>query len=290
MDLRRIMVILDRPKRPQTSLKRTLRLVRDMPSPAKLQAVSFIHNMLVEYGPAFDAEERKAVKKMLRDDRNQWLAELSAQHPEIDPVRVIWDHKIAHWVEQNAGQTDLVVKTASGSKRARSASDWALLHSCPTNLLLVGHRRIRQPKVVLAAIDVAHTDKVHQRLNQKVIDAAATMAGLSGAELHVASAVEVAPALIDLDIIDEKNAQRRIATRSRDMLEALLEGHDVAKKNRHFPVGAIGQAMSDCARAVSADMLVVGTRARPLKSMLGLGNSAQRIVRKAPCDVLAVRP
>lgn len=290
MELNRVMVVLDKPNRPQTALKRTLRLMRDMPEAASLEAVSFMHNALLDHGAAFDAKERKAIKKMLRDSRNEWLASLSAEHPEIAPVHLVWEERIADWINDHSEKSDLVVKTASGSRRERSASDWALLHNCPTNLLLVGHRRIRQPQVVLAAVDVAHTDRTHLRLNQRVIDAAATMAQLAGAQLHIAAAVEVAPALIDLDIIDERSAQRRIAERSRAALDEMLQDYPVPVKNRHFPVGPIGRAMADCAKSLHADLLVVGTRARPVRSLLGLGNTAQRIVRQAPCDVLAVRP
>ena len=290
MDLRRVVTVLDRPNRPQTALKRTLRICHDLGHAVQVEPVSFLYSALVESGSAFDAKERKALKKQLLAKQHEWADKLASQNPDVGDVRVVWDRHLAEWVIDQCGTADLVVKTASGSKRARSASDWALLTSCPTNLLLVGHKRVRQPQVVIAALDLEHTDKLHQDLNRKVLDAAASMAKMSNAELHVACAAEVSPALLDLDVISEYQAQRRLVKKSKERLDKLLGPYEVKKKNRHFPVGKIGQAMADCAKSLHADLLVVGTRARPVAQSLGVGNSAQRILRKAPCDVLAVRP
>ena len=57
-----------------------------------------------------------------------------------------------------------------------------------------------------------------------------------------------------------------------------------------MPVGKVGQMVAATARKIDADMLVVGTCARRGAGGLVLGNSAERILTKAPCDVLAVHP
>ena len=284
---KKILVILDKTNRPQTALKRALRMRKDANNQIDLRLVSFLHNSLVEHDAAFDAKERRAIKKLLMDKHETWLSDLAQDHTDLPSVNTVWAHDIASWVQSNAKRVDLVIKSASGTKRNRSATDWALLNSCPTNLLLVGHRRVRQPQKVLAALDMDHKDKLHKALNQDVLTAASELAILSGAELHAACVVEVAPALIDLDVIDERKAQSKVKKRTKAALDTLLRKYPSAK--RHFPIGRIGQAMSDCAKDVGADVVVVGMRAQNLKSSLGLGSSAQRIVRKAPCDVLAVR-
>lgn len=287
MAKQKVLVILDRRNRPQTALKRALRMQKDAENGIQLKLVSFLHNALVETEAAFNAKERRAVKKLLLDQHDAWLEELSRDHPDLPSITTVWAHDIAGWVQKNARRVDLVIKSSSGSKRSRSATDWALLNTCPTNLLLVGHRRVRQPKKVLAALDMDHKDKLHKALNQEVLATASELAQLSGAELHAACVVEVAPALVDLDVIDEKKAKTKVQKRTKSALDMLLRRYPKVK--RHFPVGRIGQALADCAKDVGADVVVVGMRAHNIKSSLGLGSSAQRIVRKAPCDVLAVR-
>ncbi len=290
MNIRRVVVILDQPNRPQTALKRALRMQKDSGDELTLEPVAFIYDAFAEANSGFDAKERKQLKKRTLERHKAWLDELADQYPTLPEVRTVWEHHLDDWVKDNCASADLVIKTASGSARSRSASDWALLMTCPTNLLLVGHRRIRQPQKVLAALDLQHRDTLHDKLNQRVLDMAASVASLSAAELHTACAVEVMPALIDLDVINERTAQRKQIKKSASLLDRLVAAYGVKKKHRHFPVGRIGQAIADCVKANGADLLVVGTRARPVRQALGLGNSAQRILRKAPCDLLAVRP
>ena len=287
MQLQKILLILDKPNRPQTALKRTRRILRDSKTPVQVEVVSFLNDHLIAHAGVFEAKKRKELKKALLTQHKEWLADLYKADALLPAPRVVWSHNLVDWVRDNAHEFDLVVKTAGGSKRARSATDWALLNACPTHLLLVGHRRVRQPQSVLVGLDMEKSDGVHKALNRKVIDAACTLAALSKARVHAACVVEVNPALIDLDLVSEKQAARRLKAASEDRLNKLLKA-DVSIK-RHFPVGPIGQAMADCAKAVSADVVVVGAREQNLKSALGLGSAAQRIVRKAPCDVLAVR-
>ncbi|MEM7098443.1 MAG: universal stress protein [Pseudomonadota bacterium] len=288
--IQRILLVLDKPNRPQTALKRALRVFHDARHAVSLEPVSFLHSNIADSGLAFDPKERSAIKKTLIQQRKEWVRDLQVQHCELKPIRVLWEHDLAGWIQNNSDQFDLVIKTAGGSRGVRSASDWALLNSCPTDLLLVGHRKVRQPRCILVALDLDHSDRVHSQLNKTALERGTQMAELSEAELHTASAVEVSPALVDLDIVNERSAVRRVAARTKDVLDKMLAPYKIPKSQRHFPVGRIGQAMADCAKAVKADLLVVGTRARPIAQTLGLGNSAQRILRKAPCDILAVRP
>ena len=53
--------------------------------------------------------------------------------------------------------------------------------------------------------------------------------------------------------------------------------------------GDPAEALSDAARDLGADLIVVGTRGRNLAASLLLGSVSARIVREAPCDVLIVR-
>ena len=289
MKLKRIMVVLDQANRPQTALKRAERICKDLQASVKLHPVSFLHSSLVENPAMFGKREQRRIQKMLVARHKTWLQELQGDHSGLGEVEMVWEHDIAKWVTEHAGVCDLVIKSAHGSKSTRSATDWALLSNCPTNLLLVGHRRVKQPDVVLAAVDLSSKDALHEKLNKQVLEAASLMANISNAKLHTAHAVEVPAPLLDLDVVSERKAQLTVQKNTHVARTKLLKPFVVAKKNQHFPVGNIGQAMADCVKEIKADLLVVGARARPVKEALGLGNTAQRIVRKAPCDVLALR-
>ena len=75
-----------------------------------------------------------------------------------------------------------------------------------------------------------------------------------------------------------------------EALAELLDPHGIPLRAVHFPVGKLAQAVQTAARAVRADVLVVGTSARRTRRRLVLGNSAERLLTKSTCDVLAVHP
>ena len=286
--MRELLLVLDRRHRPQAALKRALRMHKD--GDYKLTAVSFVWQDLASNSHMFDTKQRREIKRQIVSSHKAWLKELQEQHPELAEIKFVWGNHIASWLFEHAHAFDAVVKSADGRGRNRSALDWTLLNQLPIDLYLVGHRRVRQPKIVMAAIDLAHTDTAHKQLNLLVLNRAQTIATESNAELHVVNAVDISPVLIDLDIVNERAAKTRAQAQSKKALEKLLQNYKVPNRQRHFPVGRLGQALADCVKEVGADVLVVGTRTHRVKQALGLGNSAQRIMRKAPCDLLAIRP
>lgn len=286
MRFQRILTVLDRPNRPQMALKRAARLAQDLD--VAIQPVSFLWNELAENRAAYDAKQRRKMKHQLLESHQTWLDELSEQEPLAAKTRVVWGHDIEHWLLANQRAGDLVLKTSTGSKRGRSALDWHLISHSVAPVWLVGHRRIRRPKAIVAALDLAHKDSVHRRLNVRVLDTAADLAAATGAQLHVAYAVEVPTPLTDLDVIDPHKARAQVVKNTKQALARLLKPYNVKLSHTHFPVGPIGAAIADTVKEVGADVLVAGTCAHPIKEAVGLGNSAQRIVRKSPVDVVTV--
>ena len=286
MRIRRVVTVLDRPNRPQMALKRAARVARDLDVP--LHPVSFLWNELAENRTAYDAKQRRQMKHQLLEAHQAWLGELAAKEAAVADTQVVWGHDMEHWLLDNQADGDLILKSSAGGKKGRSAVDWHLISGSRVPVWLVGHHRVRRPRVILAALDLAHKDAVHRRLNVRVLDFAADIAAASDAELHVAYAVEVPTALTDLDVIDPHKARAQVVKNTKAPLQRLLKPYPVKLSQTHFPVGPIGAAIAHTAKEIDADVLVAGTCAHPIKEAVGLGNSAQRIVRKAPVDVLTV--
>ncbi len=286
MRFQRILTVLDRPNRPQMALKRASRLGTDMQ--VEVHPVSFLWNELAENRTAYDAKQRRQMKHQLLENHHEWLQELVAKEPSVTETQVVWSPDIEHWLLDNQQDGDVILKTSSGSVRGRSALDYHLISRSKVPVWLVGHKRVRRPQTILAALDLAHKDSVHRRLNVRVLDLAADLAKASDAQLHVAYAVEVSPALTDLDVIDANKARAQVVKKTKEPLRRLLKPYDVKLSNIHFPVGPIGAAIATTSKEIGADVLVAGTCAHPIKEAVGLGNSAQRIVRKAPIDVVTV--
>lgn len=299
MQFQKLLTILDKPKHAQTALDLTLDL--NARNDAQVELLSFCWSPLIGERTALGAEERLAIKSKSVKHRKDWLRALMAGRQLSDSAianRVVWTDQIATWIADYSAKqkADLIIKSAHPSQTLlHTPLDWELLRTSPVPVLLTNAKKSsraskRQPKVVLAAIDLKHDDKRHQRLNQRVVAAANDYATLIGAKLACVSAIEVSTVLKDLDVIDPKRIQRQLLAKNRDALQQLLEPYGIPKSRQHFPIGKAGLAVNQIARKLNAELLVVGTNSKRLRAHLGLGNSAERILSRAVTDVLAVTP
>lgn len=289
MDLNKIMTVLDKPKHDQVAWRRSLALRKA--SGAQLDVISFNWNAMCENSSALSVDDRRQLRHGLIEERKAWLADLVTDQKVRS--RTIWTHDIAHWVidEATKKKPDLVVKTVhkTGSL-VHTPTDWQLLQDCPAPVLLTCKRRKFTGGVVLAAIDPSATDTKHRHLNCNVLEAAHSFAALHDAKVHVVFAVEVSKILLDLDIIGERSSKKKVLEKVAPELNRLLQPYDIPKARIHTPVGKAGAVVAQTARKLKANTLVVGTYAQRAKRLVGLGNTAQRIVTKSICDVLAVHP
>ncbi len=289
MDINTIMTVLDKPKHEQVAWRRSLALQKA--TGAKLDVISFNWNAMCENSSALSVDDRRQLRHGIIEERKAWLADLVADQKVRS--RTIWTHDLAQWVIEEATKKkpDLVVKTVhkTGSL-VHTPIDWQLLQDCPAPVLLTCKRRKHTGGVVLAAIDPRATDTKHRHLNCNVLEAAHRFAELHDAKVHVVFAVEVSKVLLDLDIIGERSSKKKVLEKIAPELKRLLQPYDIPKSRIHMPVGKAGAVVAQTARKLKANTLVVGTYAQRARRLVGLGNTAQRIVTKSVCDVLAVHP
>jgi universal stress protein E len=55
-------------------------------------------------------------------------------------------------------------------------------------------------------------------------------------------------------------------------------------------MGKVGHAVNRLSARLKADLMVMGTTARRGVAAMVLGNSAEKVLMKARCDVLALKP
>jgi len=289
-----ILVILDKPKHAQTALARAKGLAQA--AKAHLHLVSFAWLAMAEEKDVFDAHQRRTMKKAVMDERKAWLRQQVRDNKLMAAdvtTEVVWTDDIAGWVQDRVadGQTHLVVKSVHHSKTLmHTPLDWDLLRRCSAPLLLASTKRRRKSGNVLATLDLRASDRKHQVMNLRVLDAAERFAGLSGGKMHCVSAVEYSVVLRDLDIIDVRKKHKQAKERSAHLLEALLEPYDLPKTRVHMPAGKVGQMVNSVARKIDAELLVVGSSAHRRLGEVLIGGSAEKILSRANCDVLAVHP
>lgn len=294
MQIRNILVVVDKPKDKQIALARGLTLQKDFG--AKLHLAAFTYHPMYDQRDVYETHQRRAVKESLVRSRTEWLREqvLDAHATFKDVVlQTVWAKNVAEWVAQHADpkQFDLVVKAARHTKTIiRTPTDWQLLRESRVPLLLTSKRRWPQKAVVLAALDLGRRDRAHEALNRRVLDAAVEIARAHDGAVHCVNAIEVSQVLADLDIINPRKVARKAREESSATARALLEGYGVPMSRLHMPIGKVGPAVNGVAKKLKANVLVMGTTARTGVKGLVVGNSAERVLTRAACDILAVKP
>lgn len=294
MQVRNIFVIVDKPKQNQIALARGLTLQKDFG--AHLHLVAFTYHPMYDQRDIYETHQRRAVKQSLMRSRTEWLRgqvlDAGAAFKDVT-LQTAWTRDIGAWVTEKAERSkyDLVVKAAHDTKSViHTPTDWHLLRDCRVPVLLTSKRRWPKKAVVLAALDLGRHDRAHETLNRKVLDAATEMARVHDGVVHCVNAVEVSRVLADLDIIDPRKIARKARDQSSAAAKALLGKFGIPMSRLHMPIGKVGGAVAGTAKELKANVLVMGTTARTGVKGLVIGNSAERVLTRAACDILALKP
>ncbi|NEX18366.1 MAG: universal stress protein, UspA [Halochromatium sp.] len=209
---------------------------------------------------------------------------------------------------------DLVMKCV-GAKSPMAAlfgsEDLHLLRKCPCPLWLGRPQDALNYRRVLAAVDLeplaSNKEQAQQAaLNATILDLAAALATSEFAELHVAHvwAALGEPILrggmiatptetkIDAYIEAERRRHGQALEQALADLEARLGAEALRwlKPIRHLPKGLPREELPALATRIDADILVLGTLGRTGVSGLLIGNTAEAVLQRINCAVLAVKP
>ncbi len=119
---------------------------------------------------------------------------------------------------------------------------------------------------------------------------AVTLAAAWKAELCVMTVLELYPGMDPTYTVNKMflDHLRTEATRQLDAAQARLKGEGQAITTR-IEIGIPSQAVQTVAQSTAADLVVVGTHGRTGLDHILIGSTAERVVRMAPCPVLAVK-
>jgi len=205
---------------------------------------------------------------------------------------------------------DLLIKSAEAPEwlsRLFGSDDMHLLRKCPCPVWLLKPRVPDSFRTILAAVDLddayAPTElQVRQALNEKVLQLSASLAVSDFAALHVAHAWEaIGESALRGGFTRTPGEQvdryvEQVHTHRQENLDRLLErlpdGVDegVVELQKHLVKGAPREAIPVLARAIEADLVVMGTVGRTGVPGIIVGNTAEMILSQIACSVLAVKP
>jgi nucleotide-binding universal stress UspA family protein len=195
---------------------------------------------------------------------------------------------------------DLVIKTAQGlESRLGGLLGTTALHlmrKCPAPVWVVKPTSEERFGRVLAAVDPKPERPGHDPLSIKVLELASSLAETTGSKLNVVHAwwlyseAMLRGRRINLPVAEIDGLLREARGSAEQSLDALVEQVDLSRVSYevHISKGQPYEVISGFAS--QSDLAVMGTLSRTGVEGLLIGNTAERILRRVECSVLAVKP
>lgn len=196
---------------------------------------------------------------------------------------------------------DLVVRVTKGAHSGRTGffgtSSMRLLRKCPCAVWLVQPDAPPRFERVLAAIDPAPEDVTHEVLNNTIMELGKSIAEYEKGQLHVVHAWELFGEKLlkcwyEPDELAEakRNAEARVASAVDRFLSSYGLSHQAETVHLLCDELGPGHAIAELAKRKQIDLIVMGTIARTgLKGAL-MGNTAEQVLDRIQCSVLAIKP
>jgi universal stress protein E len=302
-DPRTILVVVDPTVDEQPALERAAWLAERLGASLELFVCDDVQPSASH--PRFDAE---AAERARSDTLSRHIARLEAlRRPFTErgldaSVDARWcrplDRGIVRKVEETAPM--LVVKDTHHHPVLRrtllSNTDWNLIRTCPSPLLLVKARNVGSPPKVLAAVDPMHEHDKPADLDRAILRFAARLSGAVGARLHVLHTFDTAPLYaaaadtpLAMTTVPPPELIADLEQRHRNALTRLLADFPVDAADVRFDEGAPHLSIAQTAEEQHADFVVIGAVSRSGLQRIFLGSTAERVLDRLPCDLIVVK-
>jgi universal stress protein E len=296
---KKILTVIDPTTDDQKALKRSIELARQ--SGSEITAFLTIYDFSYEMTTMLSGEEREAMRQSVINDRQQWLdekvAELKLDNIKINTA-VIWHNRPFEKIIKKviAENFDIVIKGTHQHDKLKSViftpTDWHILRKCPCPVLLVKEHSWPENGNLLTALNIGSDDEEHKALNKKLTLEAKYLAALIKAKTHLVNSYPGTPVNIAIEI-PEFNACEYNDTMLKHHQAAMkmhADSFNISPENTHVKEGLPEDVIQSVSQKIDAELVVLGTVGRTGISAALIGNTAEHVIDRLNCDVLAIKP
>ncbi|MFT5815352.1 MAG: universal stress protein E [Psychroserpens sp.] len=295
----KILAIVDPTTEEQKAVNRAIELARK--TGASITAFLTIYDFSYEMTTMLSSDERAAMRQSVINDRTQWveslLADLDLSEISID-CRVIWHNRP---FEQIIAQVlnngyDIVIKGTHQHDKFKSViftpTDWHILRKCPCPVLLVKEHLWPDNGNILAALNIGSEEEEHKALNNKITAEAKQLTQVMKANLHLVNSFPGTPVNIAIEIpeFDASDYNRSMLKHHQKAMLAHATAFNIAPENTHVKEGLPEDIIQSIAAELDAELVILGTIGRTGLSAALIGNTAEHVIDRLNCDVLALKP
>lgn len=296
----RILAVVDPTQEQQKSLARALELANKCDG--SVTAFLSIYDFSYDMTTMLSVDEREMMRQAVIDDRTEWLTSLIEQQPNTNKihvdVKVVWHNRPYESiiVEAISGNYDLIVKGTQQHDTLKSViftpTDWHLLRKAPKSVLLVKDHAWPENGAIVGAVNVGTEDEAHQSLNSRISDTCQEMATLLKGNVHLVNSYPGTPINIAIEIpeFDPQTYNQSVKKHHQANMRKHAENFGIGAEFCHVKEGLPEDVIPTIARALDAELVVLGTVGRQGISAALIGNTAEHVIDMLDCDVLAVKP
>jgi nucleotide-binding universal stress UspA family protein len=147
---------------------------------------------------------------------------------------------------------------------------------------------------VLAALDPGRNHSKPEGLDGKILEFAEAFSRALQGHMHAMHAFPVPVAYLEASAGVSGSVAAELqamdAGRAQAALDALLMNIHIPSEHRHILPGPPADAIVRQATELNASIVVMGSIARSGVSGLFIGNTAEKILTRLPCDLLLLKP
>ncbi|MFT5313284.1 MAG: universal stress protein E [Paraglaciecola sp.] len=294
----KILVVISGKRKQHEALERALKFAEY--TDVHIHIFNSIYEPVTALTDVLSSEHRKEMKRQYVADRYLYMDTIAA---ELDKkgikcsVRVVWHRELQEAIEEAVIELepDLVIKRISADAGSHNPFtmpvDRHLLRYCPAPLLLV-LEAVWAKGPILAAVDPMTNDPAHIALNHDVLEYTKMLGHLTENAIHSVNTFET-PAMspaIDLPGIDYDLMRKDTAAMHQKKMALLMTEHAFEVDNIHLAEGSAEIAIAHTAKDIKAQIVVLGTVGRKGLAAALFGNTAERVLAKLSCEVLAIKP
>ena len=236
----------------------------------------------------------------LRQKRLDRLIDRACDKGVESTATVEWDFPPHEAIVRRAirVRADLIIAECHEGRRHKwymHLTDWELLRASPVPVLLLKTSRAWRQNTVLAAVDPSHAHAKPSRLDALIVEKGQQLTAALDGTFHLMHAAY--PSTFGVTFADPAIDGATLAAvyelqkaRARDDFAVFADSVKVPRKRRHLIERDPATGIAAVAKAVGADVVVMGAVSRSGLKRLFIGNTAERVLNSIPCDVLVVKP
>ncbi|MBN26874.1 MAG: universal stress protein UspE [Alteromonadaceae bacterium] len=300
MKYQKILAVIDPEDEEQKSLMRAIEIAQI--TQALITAFLPIYDLSYEMTTMLSTDERENMRFAVIEDKSAWLAELVAPIEKQHGIKIdlnvewhnrAWESIICRVMKHNY---DLIVKGTQLNDTLKAViftpTDWHIMRKSPVPVLLVKDHDWPIGGKVLGAVSVGVEDDDHVALNDCVTRSAKGFAGLLSSEVHLVNAYPGTPVNIAIEIpeFDPQVYSDSVKDHHHNAMLRHAQKHEIPQNCSHIEEGLPEDVIPALAEKIDAELVVLGTVGRQGISGVLIGNTAEHVIDKLNCDVLAIKP